>query len=215
MKRAKENPSSGDLSGMNDSELMQAVFDICNAGIVATVTHRTRRFRMSEDDIDDCVTTIYIQLFDRGCRKVRQFRGECSFKTFICAISDRILLDHIKKEMRVRDKTSGHDVMEPMYSLQSDLRSIPDRQLLEKERSRYIERCETLLARAMSDLPPAEYSALMFRFHQKKEYHEINDLMGIHNAAYLIKRALSRIRYSLGTDGEEIHRFIAEECAQE
>lgn len=212
MKKYTDRLGTDDIQRMSDAEVMQAVFDICNAGICATVANRTRRFRMTEEDTDDFVTAVYIQLFDRGCRRVRKFRGECSFKTFICTVSDRILLDHIEKEMKTRDRTSGSDILDSACTIHEDTTHTPDRQFFEEERRKEIELCESLLSRAMTELPPEEYSALMFRFYQKKEYHEINDLMGIHNAAYLIKKALSRIRHLLGKEGETIHRLIAEEC---
>ena len=212
MRKYTDRLNADDIQRMSDADVMQAVFDICNAGISATVASRIRTFRMSEEDMNDCVTAVYIQLFDQGCRRVRKFRGECSFKTFICTVSDRILLDHIGKEIKVRDRTSGIDLLDSACAIHEDRTYIPDRQFFDEERRKEIEFCESLLSRAMNELPPEEYSALMFRFYQKKEYHEINDLMGIHNAAYLIKKALSRTRYLLGKEGENIHRFIAEEC---
>ena len=51
-------------------------------------------------DLEDLHNTIFVKLFEKGCKKLRQYKGKngCSLSSWIRLIAIRTVLDHIRKE---------------------------------------------------------------------------------------------------------------------
>lgn len=210
--------SPGQLERMSDEEIQQAVFNRFDDMINTIVRFRGRQFRLNSDDAEDCLMHVYINLFDDRCRRIRAFAGKCSFKSYLGAICDHIILDHIRNEIRIRDKNVRHDTEDidgRIYGSEDGKYLSPEREYIENEKHAHREdamrRYYAMLTEAFSALPPEEYSALNFRFFQNKKYEEINTLMNIDNASYVIRRALKRIKNRLGDEGYSIYCCISEE----
>lgn len=54
----------------------------------------------SPQDLEDLHNTIFLQLFEQGCRKLRQYRGKngCSLASWIRVVAVRVVLNHIRKK---------------------------------------------------------------------------------------------------------------------
>ncbi|MEA3435393.1 MAG: sigma-70 family RNA polymerase sigma factor [Thermodesulfobacteriota bacterium] len=61
---------------------------------------RARNISYCRSDIEDLHNTIFVKLFERRCKKLRQYKGKngCSLSSWIRLIAIRTVLDHIRKE---------------------------------------------------------------------------------------------------------------------
>ena len=59
-----------------------------------------RNVRFTTMDLEDLHNTVFINLFDRRCRKLRQFKGKngCSVATWIRVITVRLVLNSIRRK---------------------------------------------------------------------------------------------------------------------
>jgi RNA polymerase sigma factor (sigma-70 family) len=70
------------------------------------VYHSVQHTLMGKDisftaqDLEDLHNTIFLQLFEQGCRKLRQYRGKngCSLASWISVVSVRVVLNYIRKK---------------------------------------------------------------------------------------------------------------------
>jgi RNA polymerase sigma factor (sigma-70 family) len=62
-------------------------------------TLRIRDISCSQSDLEDLHNTVFVKLFDRKCKKLRQFKGKngCSLSSWIRLISVRTVLDSVRK----------------------------------------------------------------------------------------------------------------------
>ena len=61
---------------------------------------RVRIISYCRSDLEDLHNTIFVKLFERGCKKLRQYKGKngCSLSSWIRLIAIRTVIDHIRKE---------------------------------------------------------------------------------------------------------------------
>jgi RNA polymerase sigma-70 factor (ECF subfamily) len=54
----------------------------------------------NQQDLEDLHNTVFLRLFDRKCKRLRQYQGKrgCSVTTWIRMIAVRTVLDHLKKK---------------------------------------------------------------------------------------------------------------------
>jgi RNA polymerase sigma factor (sigma-70 family) len=62
-------------------------------------TLRVRDISYSQSDLEDLHNTVFVKLFDRRCKKLRQYKGKngCSLSSWIRLITVRTVLDHLRK----------------------------------------------------------------------------------------------------------------------
>lgn len=62
-------------------------------------TFRIRDISWSQSDLEDLHNTVFVKLFDRRCKKLRQYKGKngCSLSSWIRLITVRTVLDHLRK----------------------------------------------------------------------------------------------------------------------
>jgi RNA polymerase sigma-70 factor (ECF subfamily) len=60
---------------------------------------RVRDISYSLSDLEDLHNTVFVKLFDRRCKKLRQYKGKngCSLSSWIRLITVRTVLDHLRK----------------------------------------------------------------------------------------------------------------------
>lgn len=76
-------------------------------------TSRAKNSHLSRQDLEDLHSTVFVQLFEHGCRKLRQYKGKngCSLASWIRMITVRAMLDHLRK---TRDALSRPERMLPL-----------------------------------------------------------------------------------------------------
>lgn len=62
-------------------------------------TLRIRHISCSQSDIEDLHNTVFVKLFERKCKKLRQFKGKngCSLSSWIRLITVRTVMDSLRK----------------------------------------------------------------------------------------------------------------------
>lgn len=62
-------------------------------------TVRLRHFSVPLSEIEDLHNNVFVRLFEKRCKKLRQYRGEngCSLASWIRLVAVRTVLDHIRK----------------------------------------------------------------------------------------------------------------------
>ena len=80
-------------------------------------TLRVRDISCSQSDLEDLHNTVFVKLFDRKCKKLRQYKGKngCSLSSWIRLITVRTVLDHLRK--RRTDALTRKERVLPLDSL--------------------------------------------------------------------------------------------------
>ena len=122
------------------------------------------------------------EAFVRAYGALRSYRGEGSFKTWVCRITARIAIDHL----RARRKQS--------LPLQENL--------VAKDHADWSEslRVRELLEQAIAELPPHYRAVIILRHLQELSYQEISEVLGLPMATVKthILRARALLRKKLG-----------------
>lgn len=58
------------------------------------------RHGIKGDDAEECNSHVYEKLLEDDCRKIRQFKGDSSYKTYITVVAARILIDRLRSGRR-------------------------------------------------------------------------------------------------------------------
>jgi len=63
-------------------------------------TLRARQVPFKGEDLEDLHNTVFLNLFERGCRKLRQYQGRngCSLASWIRLVAVRIILNHLRRK---------------------------------------------------------------------------------------------------------------------
>lgn len=171
--------------------------DVVYRGIQSTF--KGRGVPYAYDDLQDIHNTVFLQIFDKGGRKLKQFRGEngCRMKTWIRLIAVRTTLNVIRKRGYdgIADQRKAVS-FEDMVELQANDPG-PWQHLAQKERHR-------LLSSAMNALPPRE--RLFVRLHIEKgmSVPDVAEAMQltVNNAHTVKHRVVKRLK-------EHVHRISA------
>lgn len=109
------------------------------AAILGVVKSKT--VVLSQHDIEDLHSAVFLQLFEKRCRKLGQFEGKngCSLASWVRMISVRTVLDHLRRRTDVLARQDRLVSMDAIYDLQSHTPSQWDR-LAQSEQAKLIER---------------------------------------------------------------------------
>ncbi|RJQ78983.1 MAG: sigma-70 family RNA polymerase sigma factor [Desulfobacteraceae bacterium] len=142
------------MNGPTDKEIIKG----CLGGDRALQEHFIRRFSrlvystihrvvkakgatLTDQDMEDLHNSAFVQLFDRGCRKLRRYQGRngCSLASWVRMITVRMVLDHLRFD---KDALAHRECLMPLDEI-LDLASAsasPLMQLTAKEQVRLIEK---------------------------------------------------------------------------
>lgn len=196
-----------DKPELNDQELiagcvggdrqMQAHFvrryaDDVYVAVQCTLKSRTAAF--SRQEVEDLQNTVFLQLLERNCRKIGQFKGKngCSLKSWVKIIATRIAVDHLRSrgtDALAHQHTS--EISDVMANVCAD-GSNPLAHVESAEQNHILQRC-------LETLKPAETLVIKLHFYRGLTIREAAGLMRITESnAYVIKhRAVQRLREKL------------------
>ncbi len=62
-------------------------------------TIKLKNMAISQNDLEDLHNTVFVKLFEKNCRKLKQYKGKngCSLSSWIRLITVRIVIDHFRK----------------------------------------------------------------------------------------------------------------------
>lgn len=163
-------------------------------------TYITKHIPYNRQDLEDLHNTVFLELFDRGCRKLQQYQGRngCSLASWIRIVAIRIVLNHLRRK--------GHDApaWQKRKQLIEDFPEIRDDgveplALMEKKRQ------ERLLQKGIQSLPPRDRLFMKLHFDQGLSLEEVAVAMQISiGNAYTVKhRAIQRLKSYVAMVGEK------------
>ncbi len=87
-----ENPSCPDsgsldspefIRSLSDHEILDLLYHTYSNYIYTVVRTQMQIVKLIEEDINDCFSYVILKIAENNCKKVRQFRGESTFKTYL------------------------------------------------------------------------------------------------------------------------------------
>ncbi len=149
-------------------------------------TAQARSIRLSNDDIDDLCSEIFLGILSNEYAVLRRFRGKCSLATYLTVIARRMTVQQISK--RRMAEALGH-VTAHHSSLDRAAAATRD---AEEKRIDDQEEVQGLLKK----LPPMD-AAIVKQFHlEGRSYHEISTRLGIpeNSIGPTLTRARARLK---------------------
>jgi len=86
-------------------------------------TLKARHIPYSRQDLEDLHNTVFVKLFEKRCKKLRQYKGKngCSVFSWIRLITIRMVIDYIRSKHRdVIDRSDTHYTLENIPDLSED-----------------------------------------------------------------------------------------------
>lgn len=142
-------------------------------------------------DVEDLHNTVFLRLFEQGCKKLRQYEGEngCSLASWIRMIAVHTVLDHLRKK--------GVDAM-VWQKKRIPLEKLEELRAEDIEYGAQIEReeQERLLQLGMERLPPRDRLFIKLHFDRELTIAETAEAMqlSIGNAYAVKHRAIQRLK---------------------
>ena len=154
-------------------------------------TLMTRHVPFNKQDLEDLHNTVFLRLFEKRCRKLRQYQGKngCTLASWIRMIAVRTVLDHLRKK--------GVDAMVWQEKC-IPLEALPELRSDEVEFGDQIEKAEQgrLLQEAMQKLLPRDRMFMKLHFNHGLSIGEVAEIMqlSISNAYTLKHRTIQRLK---------------------
>jgi RNA polymerase sigma-70 factor (ECF subfamily) len=150
-----------------------------------------KHISFNKEDLEDFHNTVFLRLFERGCKKLKQYQGKngCSLATWINLITVRTVLDHLRK--KGVDSIARRDTkitLDEVYGLKGD--ECDGLALLERAEK------EQLLREGMQNLPPRDRLFMKLHFDQGLSVAEVAAAMqvSVENVYTIKHRAIQRLK---------------------
>ncbi len=171
------------------------VFD----AIIRTI--RSRGMRVSSEDMEDLHSTVFLNLFDKDCHRLREFRGDngCSLASWVRMISIRTVSNALRKK--------GIDGF-IFEGVKVDLESLPDLPGNEPDPLDHMEEQnrKRMVEESMEDLSPRHRLVLKLHIERGLPLSMVATTMGItNNNAYVLKhRAVAGLKKAVESRQEKM-----------
>lgn len=154
-------------------------------------TLRARQVPFTEQDLEDLHNTVFLNLFDRECRKLRQYQGRngCSLATWIRLVAVRIILNQLRAKgpdaAFGQKKRVSIDELAPVKGEEPDGPALVER--ADQER---------LLREGLQNLTPRERMFVKLHFRQGLPVEQVARAMqmSIENAYTVKHRTVQRLK---------------------
>jgi RNA polymerase sigma-70 factor (ECF subfamily) len=181
---------SGDRKA--SEKLVRQFSDLVYRSVQYTLLAKNVSF--NRQDLEDLHNTVFLLLFEQGCKKLRQYKGinGCSLASWIRMITVRTVLDHLRKK--------GVDAMF-WQKKRVPLEEMPELKADEGGFWAHIDSAERtrVLKDSMQRLPPRDRLFLKLHFEQGLSVAEVAETMELTiNTAYTVKhRAIQRLKLNM------------------
>ena len=182
---------SGCISG--DGETSEAFVRRFSPLVYKYIQHTliVRQVPFNEEDIEDFHNTVFLQLFDRRCRKLRQYEGKngCSIASWIRLVTARSVLNHTRKKgpdaMALRKKRIPIEVVSDLKGDDTEPRAC-----MEEDKQ------ERLLRRGIKNLPARDRLFIKLHFENGLPVKEVAELMqlSVQHMHVVKHRAIQRLK---------------------
>ncbi len=155
-----------------------------------------KHIRFTRSDLEDLHNTVFLQLFDKKGRKLKQYKGKngCGLKTWIRIVTVRIVLNHVRK--KGFDSINRHKKqldLEALVELKTDEKTLLAR-METAEQSEFLLQCIEMLS-------PRDQLFLKLHFFQELSVIEAATIMGIpaQNCHTIKYRVLKKLQGLVGS----------------
>ncbi len=194
------------MKELSDDQIMETIYSEYSNYIYTIIKNKCRYFKLNDADIEDCFIDVIIKMCERGCRKVRQFKGESSFKTFLTVQCRNLAIDFIRKEIKNRERFKLVDNISDDWNEictiydNNSLRENPERLYLSKERESIIEKVHVIIEKEIENLPDQDRVMTRLRLKKNMSYREIDEFLDIDNSRYRLSKVFQSIRSNIDND---------------
>ena len=194
------------INHLSDEQIMEAIYSDYSDYIYSIVKSKCHYFKLNDEDIEDCFIDVIIKMCEKGCRKIRQFKGESSFKTFLTVQCRNHVTDFIRKEVRNRERFKLVDNLSndwnEIFSLFSDnsFRDNPEVKYLTGEKDSLISEAHEIIENEIDSLPEDDRLLAKLRLKKFMPYREIDEFLGIDNSRYRLSKIFQGIRNKIDDD---------------
>jgi RNA polymerase sigma-70 factor, ECF subfamily len=154
----------------------------------------SRQVDFSSQDLEDLHNTVFLKLFERGCRKLAQFEGRngCSFKTWIRVVTVRSVLNDLR-DRNPHGLGSQHRRM-PIETLTALISQDPDPEARLQAAQKRL-----LLDQGLAQCNPVDRLFFKLHFENDLALPEVADILGISvESTYTRKhRLVKRLKASI------------------
>jgi RNA polymerase sigma-70 factor (ECF subfamily) len=154
---------------------------------------RAKSTTFSAHDLEDLHSTVFLQLFDKDSRKLKQYQGKngCSLASWIRTITVRLVLDHLRRCGDVLDRRSWVISGDELLDL-PDGAATPSEALRAKEE-------QALIEQALTDLSPRDQLVIRLLFFEERGLGTVAKMLGVSEAnIHSVKhRALQRLKLAV------------------
>jgi len=141
------------------------------------------RMMPNSDDADDCAQESFVKAYS----KIKTYRGEAGFGTWLSRIAYHTCLDHLRSAKKMKKTSIDCDADDPGFEI-ADTRSEPSAALDRSEKQR-------LIADALAELDPAFRAVVVLCDIEGRSYEDIAEITGI--PAGTVKSRIARGRDKL------------------
>jgi RNA polymerase sigma factor (sigma-70 family) len=172
---------------------------------------------LSEEDAGDCFSHVIMKLAENNCKKVRQFRGGSTFKTFLTVLCRNLVIDYIRSETRKKRLTTNIEDTAKLQGLSAEVcggdlfADDPALQLIRNEQAIHIAKAAKIISKEIGKLEYKERCIFRLRIEEGRSYREIDEFLDIDNSKYLFSKILNKIRSSVDSSvRKRIEELLAE-----
>jgi len=157
------------MTAKSDSELVE----LFRGGDISGFNELVRRYQEkiywiarrtvgSHDDADDVVQDVFVRVYE----KLRDFRGDSSFYTWLYRITLNVSLNALRKK-RFKDMLPYDEMLEEI---------LPSEE--QTDQHVYDQEYQTILERAIKRLPAKQKAVFMMRYYDELPYEEMSKMLG-------------------------------------
>jgi len=191
------------ISTLADNEILDLLYHTYGNYLYMLVRSKTGSAGLSEEDATDCFGNIIMKLAEHNCKKVRQFRGGSTFKTFLTVVCGNMVIDYVRSENRKKRSTTNIEDTAKFQERSAEvcgaelLTSDPALQLIRNEQAVLMAEAVEIISKELGRLDPKERCIFRFRIEEGKSYREIDEFLGIDNSKYLFSKIINKLRSSI------------------
>ena len=207
------------ISTLTDDALMNVIYEKYADVISVVVFSHISKFKVSTEEIEDCIFTVIEKIISNGCSKLRKFRGESGFKTYLSSVCGNLAMDYTRKMTRINDPLvidgriddnliSEEESPDVVRHSENPLNMV----VAKEERMKEKKACSAVFE-AMKEMEEFDRVLLDMKFLRKMTLKEMDFLLGIDNSAYCLKKAVDKLERILGEKMKMIQECLFGEAS--
>jgi RNA polymerase sigma factor (sigma-70 family) len=209
--------SGEDIKSLADHEILDILYHTYGKYIQMVVQMKIEAAGLPEYHAGDCLSHVIMKLAEHNCKRVRQFRGQSAFKTYLTVLCRNLVIDYIRTETRKKRLTTNIDDTASRRGLSAEVLGAnlaaddPALQLIRSEEEILIAKAVEIISKEVRRLEHLEQCIFRIRIEEGRSFREIDEFLGIDNSKYRFSKILDKIRSSVDSSmRKRIEELLAE-----